>query len=129
MKWVITAALVYCAVASAQVLHPDSAAKLQPYQLKALENGLGIAKGTATNNSLGPLIKLPPLNAAAVLSPRASVQIAVEGACAIPLLKAHVNSAIDAGIQRKLDAKAFSADNMPVAKGLPVCQRVGDLSR
>ena len=129
MKWVITAALAYCAAASAQVLNPDSDAKFQPYQLKALENGLGIAKAPAANNSLGPLIKLPPLNAPAILPPRPSVQIAVEGACAIPLRSVHVNSEIDTGIQRKVDAKAFSADNMPVAKGLPVCRQAGDSSR
>ena len=88
-----------------------------------------MAKAPAANNSLGPLIKLPALNAPAILPPRPSVQIAVEGACAIPLRSVHAISEIDAGIQRKVDAKAFSAESMPVAKALPACREVRASSR
>ena len=121
MKWCIVVSALCYAVAGAQTPSQNSASNLQPYQLKALKNALRNPKAPAQNSFSGPFVALPPVAAPKLLSPKSSMPIQVANACAIPLLPAPVNSDVDRGIRRSLDAKVLSADPMPAIKGLSVC--------
>jgi hypothetical protein len=121
MEWrILVAALCCAAAAGAQTPGQNAASKLQPYQLKALENALHGPKTPVANSLSAPFAALPRLNGP-VLFPARSAPREIAKACAIPLVPVPINSNVDPGIRRKLDPKAFSADSMPVAKGLPAC--------
>jgi hypothetical protein len=121
MKWCIVLVASCCAAASAQMLAQNTAPKLEPYQLKALENALRSPKAPAANNFSSPFANLPSQTTPLALSPKQSMLNEVAKACAIPLRSVSGDPKIDPGIQRKMGPEAFSSDHMPVAKGLPPC--------
>lgn len=123
MKRCLLVSALCCVAAAAQSRNQNAASKLQPYQAKALENALRKPGVPAANSFSRPFVALPPVTGPKLLMPNSvSVQRQVGNACAIPLRPVPANPDADGGIQRKLDAKAFSVDRMPVARGLPVCR-------
>ena len=117
MKWALVALLSSFA-AAAQTPTQNASPKLEPYQVKALENALRRSGATAANGFSGPFTAVPL--SVMLAAPSAPVQLAK--ACAIPLLSVPVATDVDRGIRRELKPDALAADAMPVFKGLPSCQ-------
>ena len=116
MKW--TVAFFLCFAASAQTPGQNVAPKLEPYQLKALDNALRRPPDATTPKGFSGPFK--GVSRRLILAPSvAPVELAK--ACVIPLLAVPMDPDVDRGIRRELKAEALGADHMPVFKGLPSC--------
>ena len=114
MKRQVFLFLVWAVIGSAQTPGQNAAPKLEPYQVKALENALRGGDGKS-HNSFADLFStlLPTL---ILTAPRARNEFA--NACVIPLLSVPVDPEIDRSIRSELKP---SSDPMPAFKGLPSC--------
>lgn len=101
---------------------PKLEMSLQPYQAAALANALQASKTQASDRLLSFLNprNLKPDSHPLLMSTAKSQ--GPESACAIPLLEAHANPALDSKMQVPIKRDSLLSDGMPKLKGLPVCR-------
>jgi hypothetical protein len=122
MKWSL--AFFLCFAASAQTPSQNAAPKLEPYQIKALENALRRPDATIPKG-LSSLFTAAPHSL--ILTP--GVQVEFAKACVIPLLSVPSDPDVDREIRRELTPEDLGADRMPVFKGLPSCGQDNQFAR
>jgi hypothetical protein len=111
MKWTL---VFLCAIAgSAQTPGQNAVPKLQPYQMKALENALRTPDAATTKGFSGP----SSLASFSLIYAPLSKPVELAKTCVIPLLSVPVDPDVDRGIRQE----ALATDPMPVLKGLPNC--------
>jgi hypothetical protein len=109
--------LVLCSIAGAQTPTPNASPKLEPYQVKALENALGMPNSGSPLRFSGPFSAAPP----SLIFASAPAPVDVGKTCAIPLLSIPIDPDVDRGIRRELKPDASHGDRMPIFEGLPTC--------
>jgi len=101
---------------------PKQEMKLQPYQAAALANALRASKTQAGDRLLSYFDRRHSKpEPGPLLMSRANTQ-RPEAECAIPLLEAHANPALDSKIQVPVNRDSSLSDRMPKLKGLPACR-------
>lgn len=96
--------------------------KLQPYQEAALANAL---RGWDARRDQGVLRYLDPRSSKSQRVPHLMAKANTQPAelqCAIPLVEAHANRALDSRMQVRVKRDSSLSDPMPNLKGLPVCR-------
>lgn len=122
MKRAIVAIYLSGFLSGAEMPAPKQEMNLQPYQAAALANALRAPK-TQTRDRL--LSYLNPRNSKSESRPllmSTAKSQRPEAECAIPLLEAHANPALDSKMQVPIQRDSSLSDRMPKLKGLPTCR-------
>lgn len=122
MKRTLVAICLSGLLSGAETPAPKQEMKLQPYQAAALANALQASKTQAGDRLLSYLdTRNSKPQSRPLLMSRARTQWP-EAECAIPLLEAHANPALDSKIHVPVNRDSSLSDRMPKLKGLPACR-------
>lgn len=122
MKRIILAMYFGGLLFGAEAPAPNAQARLEPYHARALANALR-GLNTQTSHELpGYLERRDPKSEPLALLMANSNAESSDVGCAIPLVEAHANRALDNKVQRQIKGDSSLSDRMPKLKGLPVCR-------